>query len=420
MDIKGYFKDAQAFFDKDAPAIIRMRGLPYECTAEDILVSWSMVKDALPYTPPDPDEQLITSGTAKNSLRLQGVPLKVQLHQTPSVQQVIPPGTDKNCLILKGLPFKAQIEEIIEFLGEHANNIIPHGLHIVYNEEGKVTGEAFIQMNSAVSAFIAALEKDLKFLTIDRTCRYIQVSQCSGDDISRIMASRQRLSLTSADARIQSPLGSNSPAMSLPRSANASNSSAEFYPVNATASPLPPQQLATPHQDKIWLLNYLQQQQAASQYQQLMQALPKNVPPPPLPPNPSNLWAQNNLTYPSFLPTAPGPFFYIPPAQPQAAAAAGYPQYSAGYPPQYVPQPYFPPLSPQFYFPSIPPNPVMKAPNTALDLKRSWDQAFHSTDVNGNLVKRPAATSTSTVTSQNYANNYMTGYSNTPGFQALM
>lgn len=50
-------------------------------------------------------------------------------------QHVITSGTRRDCIRLRGLPYEAQVEHILEFLGEHAKNIVYQGVHMVYNAQ---------------------------------------------------------------------------------------------------------------------------------------------------------------------------------------------------------------------------------------------------------------------------------------------
>lgn len=59
-----------------------------------------------------------------------------QAHQLPLLpQQMITSGTRKDCIRLRGLPYEAQVEHILEFLGEHAKSIVYQGVHMVYNAQ---------------------------------------------------------------------------------------------------------------------------------------------------------------------------------------------------------------------------------------------------------------------------------------------
>ena len=68
-------------------------------------------------------------------------PVTPQVAQVPQVavpilpQHVITSGTRKDCIRLRGLPYEAQVEHILEFLGEHAKNIVYQGVHMVYNAQ---------------------------------------------------------------------------------------------------------------------------------------------------------------------------------------------------------------------------------------------------------------------------------------------
>lgn len=41
----------------------------------------------------------------------------------------------RDCVRLRGLPYTAAIEDILEFMGEHAIDIKPHGVHMVLNQQ---------------------------------------------------------------------------------------------------------------------------------------------------------------------------------------------------------------------------------------------------------------------------------------------
>lgn len=50
-------------------------------------------------------------------------------------QHIITSGTRKDCIRLRGLPYEAHVEHILEFLGDHAKNIVLQGVHMVYNAQ---------------------------------------------------------------------------------------------------------------------------------------------------------------------------------------------------------------------------------------------------------------------------------------------
>ncbi|XP_037302563.1 RNA-binding protein fusilli-like [Manduca sexta] len=105
----------------------------------------------------------------------------------PCPQHVITSGTAKDCVRLRGLPYEAQVEHILTFLEEFAKNIVVQGVHMVYNAQGHPSGEAFIQMDSEASAFLCAQQKHHRYMTFGKKQRYIEVFQCSGDDMNMVL-----------------------------------------------------------------------------------------------------------------------------------------------------------------------------------------------------------------------------------------
>lgn len=66
----------------------------------------------------------------------QPTPLITQITQLPMLpQHIITSGTRKDCIRLRGLPYEAQVENILDFLGEHAQSIVLQGVHMVYNAQ---------------------------------------------------------------------------------------------------------------------------------------------------------------------------------------------------------------------------------------------------------------------------------------------
>ncbi|PAV80096.1 hypothetical protein WR25_17285 [Diploscapter pachys] len=93
----------------------------------------------------------------------------------------------RECIRLRGLPFEAQVQHVVEFLGEHARNIQYQGVHMVFNSQGNPSGEAFIQMTNEQAAAAAATASHNKFMVIGKKQRYIEVFQCSPDDMNLVM-----------------------------------------------------------------------------------------------------------------------------------------------------------------------------------------------------------------------------------------
>ncbi|KAF5279685.1 hypothetical protein FQA39_LY18243 [Lamprigera yunnana] len=230
--------EAQAFLSRGAAVIVRMRGLPYDCTAKQVLDFFAsgeqpcavldgpegvlFVKkpdgratgDAFVLFAQESDApkallkhrecigsryiELFRSTTAEVQQVLnrsldpktyeQPAPLIAQIPQVPLLpQHIITSGTRKDCIRLRGLPYEAQVEHILDFLGDHAKNIILQGVHMVYNAQGQPSGEAFIQMDSEQSAFNAAQQKHHRYMIFGKKQRYIEVFQCSGEDMNLVL-----------------------------------------------------------------------------------------------------------------------------------------------------------------------------------------------------------------------------------------
>ncbi|XP_072389210.1 RNA-binding protein fusilli isoform X1 [Diabrotica undecimpunctata] len=230
--------EAQAFLSKGAAVIIRMRGLPYDCTAKQVLDFFASGEnsctvldgvdgvlfvrkpdgratgDAFVLFATESDSpkaiskhrecigsryiELFRSTTAEVQQVLnrsldpktyeQQAPLIAQIPQVPLLpQQFITSGTRKDCIRLRGLPYEAQVEHILDFLGDYAQNIVLQGVHMVINAQGQPSGEAFIQMDSEQSAFMTAQQKHHRNMAFGKKQRYIEVFQCSGEDMNLVL-----------------------------------------------------------------------------------------------------------------------------------------------------------------------------------------------------------------------------------------
>ncbi|XP_004520961.1 RNA-binding protein fusilli [Ceratitis capitata] len=238
----GASNEAQAFLSKGAQVIIRMRGLPYDCTAKQVLDFFTTgdepcnvldgVEGVLFVKKPDGratgDAFVLFSNEAdapkalsrhRESIGQRYIELfrsttaEVQQvlnrsmdprtyeanHQPPLIaqlpamplsllpQHLITSGTTKNCIRLRGLPYEALVEHILHFLDDFAKHIIYQGVHMVINAQGQPSGEAFIQMDSEESARLCALRKHNQFMMFGKKYRYIEVFQCSGDDMNMVL-----------------------------------------------------------------------------------------------------------------------------------------------------------------------------------------------------------------------------------------
>ncbi|KAM4614254.1 epithelial splicing regulatory protein 2 isoform 1-T1 [Discoglossus pictus] len=89
----------------------------------------------------------------------------------------------RDCVRLRGLPYTAGIDDILEFMGDSTADIKPHGVHMVLNQQGRPSGDAFIQMKSSDKAFLVA-QKCHKKMMKDR---YVEVFQCSGEEMNFVL-----------------------------------------------------------------------------------------------------------------------------------------------------------------------------------------------------------------------------------------
>jgi len=238
--------EAQEFLGRGGQVIIRMRGLPYDCTAKQVIEFFNTGDDPCEVLDEDhgvlfvkkPDGratgdafvlfkeegegekalqkhkeiigsryiELFRSTTAEVQQVLNrstepatkagvvgggSAPLIPSLPPVPPMavipQQLITAGTRKDCIRLRGLPYEAQVEHILEFLGDHAKNIVYQGVHMVFNAQGQPSGEAFIQMDSEASSFSAANNRHHRYMVFGKKQRYIEVFQCSGEDMSMVL-----------------------------------------------------------------------------------------------------------------------------------------------------------------------------------------------------------------------------------------
>lgn len=114
-------------------------------------------------------------------------------------------GVRRDCVRLRGLPYEAQVQHVLDFLGEYARHVLLQGVHMVLNAQGHPSGEAFIQLDSEVAAASAAAERHNKYMQIGRKQRYIEVFQCSADDMNLVLTGPTALqtSLISAANALQ-------------------------------------------------------------------------------------------------------------------------------------------------------------------------------------------------------------------------
>ncbi|XP_015223987.1 epithelial splicing regulatory protein 2 isoform X2 [Lepisosteus oculatus] len=222
----GTSNEVAQFLSKENQVIIRMRGLPFTATPEDVL---GFLGPECPVT--DGREGLLfvkypdgrptgdafvlfaCEEYAQNAIKkhkeilgkryielFRSTAAEVQqvlnrYMSTPLISTLPPPilpvipqpfiatGSTRDCIRLRGLPYTATIEDILEFMGEFTIDIKPHGVHMVLNQQGRPSGDAFIQMKSSERAFLVA-QKCHKKMMKDR---YVEVFQCSGEEMSFVL-----------------------------------------------------------------------------------------------------------------------------------------------------------------------------------------------------------------------------------------
>ncbi|XP_076011739.1 epithelial splicing regulatory protein 2 isoform X2 [Genypterus blacodes] len=227
----GTSNEVAQFLSKENQVIIRMRGLPFTATAQEVLAFLgpeSPVTDAAegllfvkyPDGRPTGDAFVLFSCEeyAQNALKkhkqilgkryielFRSTAAEVQqvlnrYMSTPLISTLPPPpivpvsvlatppylptaSSTRDCIRLRGLPYTAGIEDILEFMGEHTVDIKPHGVHMVLNQQGRPSGDAFIQMKSPDKAFMVSQKCHKKTMKD----RYVEVFQCSTEEMSIVL-----------------------------------------------------------------------------------------------------------------------------------------------------------------------------------------------------------------------------------------
>uniref|UniRef100_A0A8C5EK84 Epithelial splicing regulatory protein 2-like n=1 Tax=Gouania willdenowi TaxID=441366 RepID=A0A8C5EK84_GOUWI len=227
----GTSNEVAQFLSKENQVIIRMRGLPFTATSQEVLSflgpespvtdgSEGLLFVKYPDGRPTGDAFVLFSCEeyAQNALKKHKQILGkryIELFRSTAaeVQQVLnrymstplistlPPSpimplpvlatpsflpaacSTRDCVRLRGLPYTAGIEDILEFMGEHTCDIKPHGVHMVLNQQARPSGDAFIQMKSPDKAFLVAQKCHKKTMKD----RYIEVFQCSTEEMSIVL-----------------------------------------------------------------------------------------------------------------------------------------------------------------------------------------------------------------------------------------
>ncbi|GFR79852.1 epithelial splicing regulatory protein 1/2, partial [Elysia marginata] len=265
----GNNSEAQAFLSRGGQTIIRMRGLPFTSTTQQVLEFFtrepnsSIVLDGeegiLFVHYPDgrstgdafvlfPTEEESVKALKKHREMMGSRYIELFKSTTAEVQQVlnrsmdprnpeqpdsstpaliaqlpaafpiipqslITSGTRRDCIRLRNLPSAAQVTDILTFLGEFSQFIIYQGVHLVYTATGDASGEAFIQLDSEEAATLTALNRHRRPMTFANKKRVIDVIQCSGDDMSYVLTNGMppQMSLQLSSAALPAALPPPSP-----------------------------------------------------------------------------------------------------------------------------------------------------------------------------------------------------------------
>ncbi|KAK7886772.1 hypothetical protein WMY93_026393 [Mugilogobius chulae] len=219
----GTSSEVALFLSRDDQIIVRMRGLPFIATHEQVLAFFTPgddPKDACPVSGgregilfvrypdgrPTGDAFVLFSCEehAQNALKKHKEMLGrryIELFKSTAaeVQQVLNRHSSAplipvalplwDCLRLRGLPYTAIIDDILTFLGEFIHDIRPHGVHMVLNQQGRPSGDCFIQMTSAERALVASQRLHKHVMTSQRgqNSRYVEVFPCSAEEMGLVL-----------------------------------------------------------------------------------------------------------------------------------------------------------------------------------------------------------------------------------------
>ncbi|VDK45944.1 unnamed protein product [Anisakis simplex] len=212
----GSNSEAVRFVSRGGAMIVRMRGLPYDCTETQIRDFFASGENGCKVMDggvlfvnkgdgrPTGDAFVMFEDEAtgqralmKHKHTIGSRYIELFRSTQAEVQQVVNrnlenvhvtvQGNRKDCIRLRGLPYEAHVENIVEFLGDAARHIVFQGVHMVYNAQGHPSGEAFIQMDSEISAATAAAIAHNKYMQIGKKQRYIEVFQCSPEDMNLVI-----------------------------------------------------------------------------------------------------------------------------------------------------------------------------------------------------------------------------------------
>lgn len=212
----GSSTEAMEFVSANA-VIVRMRGLPYDCTDTQIRAFFEPLKltekilfitrtdgrptgDAFVQFETEEDAQ---QGLQKHRQIIGQRYIELFKSTAAEVQQVVkrcnlinnqpanvvntieaPDEKKKDCVRLRGLPYEATVQHIVQFLGDFSKFVKFQGVHMVFNNQGNPSGEAFIQMVTEQAAAATAAGVHNNFMHVGKKKRYIEVFQCTAEELN--------------------------------------------------------------------------------------------------------------------------------------------------------------------------------------------------------------------------------------------
>lgn len=282
--------------------------------------------------------------------------------------------------------------------------------------QGQPSGEAFIQMDSEASAYACASQRHHRYMIYGKKQRYIEVFQCSGDDMNLVLTGAVTPPSTKA--------------LLSPGTLTTQTSATFTHPSAPTAMPVPVP-TAQPPPSSLWDIHALVQAQAAQHAQAqaaqaqavqaqairnqdlwLMALASNSCPTSTTPASPSTAAAAAAATSKSLALQSPNPIAQIPAyamASPTAAAVAA--AHAAFHAPSATSAAAAAAATPFLLFnvhPHHPRIPILRAPTShgllapiamaatpalnpasIISLKRTWDATFPANAANSVAAKRP-------------------------------
>lgn len=169
------------------------------------------------------DPKTYEQNASKPPLIAQIPPTIAQMPMLP--QHVITSGIEKNCIRLRGLPYEAKVEHILHFLEDFAKHIVYQGVHLVYNAQVRreiCCEKKLITVNSFRVNLMVKLsfkwtqiqprrhlhkKKHHKHMLFGKKQRYIEVFQCSGDDMNLVLQGGYQQFQTASAINAKHPSG---------------------------------------------------------------------------------------------------------------------------------------------------------------------------------------------------------------------